>query len=490
MLKLRGGETLHKSKEIDRHSMVDSLVDMRYYPFKGTLPTNVSTEEAEYIPYEAKNLNTNTLEWEIEPAMKGYCDMANSFVITDKKPQLNGVDLNPIASGTQRTVFRPWQSLVEFKDSKLFLNGRDVSDTHDGGVYPYSALHKALLTEKNLDNIAGNLQYNTPHGVAQSLQLAPVSSKAVYEDLYDWGTVNVDNYLEGGNSICTYKYFKALNNNEYTVGTMGITRLRDGIWQQDKFLPPATQIRLQLVKNDINKVLHLADGGTWNGLTVTYTRATLYLRRCYPRDATIDSIVRLAETIPRQYPIVRGNTTYFAIPSGSSGFNRSSLLTGSKPSVVVVQFVSATAFNGTGNIHPFSSESVTLKKPDVASLFLRVGSRRYPQNYDYGHDANGILEMGDSFFEYLRCVEPDAGDILPAKAMMNPINKNLNVYVFNTRQNNENMFDRADDDTGLDGLEINAKFNSVTATDMVCVISSLSNDVISIDPNGKVITDN
>lgn len=489
-LKLAGGEALSNPKEITRDSMVDSLVDLRFYPFKGTLPTNISTEEAEFIPYEAKSLTTNTLEWEVEPSMKGYIDFANSFIVTERKPQLNGADLVPASNGAQRTIFRPWHSLVEFKDSKLFLNGKDVGDTHDGSVLPYASLHKAVLTEKNLDNLAGNISYQSPHGIAQSAQLVPTCSKASFEDLYDWGTCNVDSSLEGGNCVGVYKYFKALKFNEYVNGTTGITRLRDGIWKQEKFIPPATQIRLQLIKNDVSKVLHLADGGTWSGLSVLYTKATLYLRRVYPHDETIDSIVQLAQSIPRVYPLVKGNTTYFNIPSGSSGFNRSSLLTGSKPSVVVLQFVSATAFNGTGNIHPFSSESGANRKPDVSSLFLRVGSRRYPQNYDYGHEQASSLADANAFNEYIRCCEPDAGNTLPSRPMINPLNGNLNMYVFNTRQNNENMFDRADDDTGLDGVEVHCKFNYATSGDTVCVMTSFSNDVMTIDPNGKVLMDN
>ena len=491
MLKLRGGETLSKPQEItqDRINMANSLVDMRYYPFKGSLPTNISTEEAEYVPYEAKNLNTNVLEWDVDPAMEGYCDLDNSFVLTTKKPQVLGADVNPI-TGTQRIVFKPWSTLIEFKDTKLFLNNRDVSDVHDGGVYPYAALHKALLTEKDLDNIAGNVAYTSPHGTSFITQVFPTSSQSVFEDLYDWGGNNVDAEIETGNTIASYKYAKAIANNEFVAGTTTLTRLRDGIWRQDKFLPPSTQVRLQLVKNDVNKVLLFPTGANVAGTTILYTRATLYLRRVFPHKETIDSITQLAMTIPRQYPIVKSNTTYFTIPSGSSGFNRTALLTGSKPSVVVVQFVSANAFNGSAVIHPFSSEStVSLMKPDVSSMFLRVGSQRYPKNYEYGHDSLNFLEEGDDFVEYLRCCEPDAGDKLPARPMLNPMNKNLNVYVFNTRKNNENMFNRADDDTGLDGVEIHAKFNASIPSDVVCIMTAISNDVLEIDPSGKVIID-
>lgn len=491
MFKLAGGEALSKPQELDSISLADNLIDMRYYPFKGTLPTNISTEEAEYIPYEAKNLNTGMLEWEVEPAMKGYIDLNNSFVRTVKKIQYQGDDLN-LTNTAQRCVFESWQSLLEFKDAKLFLNGKDASDQHDGGVYPYSALHKALLTEKNLDNIAGNVQFKTYHDSTLSTQVSPASSKAIYEDLYDWAGNQIDLDITSANTINNYKLWKAVQYNEIVAGSTTITRLRDGIWQQDKFLPPATQMRLQLVKNDVAKVIRTPANGNVVNFSIAYSQATLYLRRCYPRDETIDSITSLAQTIPRQYPLVRGRTTYFNIPSGSFGVDRSSLLTGSKPSVVVVQFVSANAFNGSVVVHPFSCEtgaSTTTMKPDVASMFLRVGSRRYPQNFDYGHSNGNMLDETPSYMEYLRCCEPDAGDILPARPMLNPLNKNLNIYVFNTRQNNENMFDRADDDTGLDGIEIHAKFNVATTVDTVCVITAFSNDVLAIDPNGKVLTD-
>ena len=165
MLKLRGGETLNKQKEVQKYNLADALVDMRYYPFKPTLPENVSTDTAEFVTYEAKSLTSNILEFEVEPSTSGYLDLANSYIMINSKLQYNGADLS-FNVPNQRILAEPWQSLLMFKDVKTYVNNKEVSDQHDGGIYPYTALHKALLTEKNCDPVIVGTQSQTqtePH---------------------------------------------------------------------------------------------------------------------------------------------------------------------------------------------------------------------------------------------------------------------------------------------------------------------------------------
>ena len=158
--------------------------------------------------------------------------------------------------------------------------------------------------------------------------------------------------------------------------------------------------------------------------------------------------------------------------------------------MVVVQFVTANAFNGNIAVSPFSAQGFYTQNPDINSLYLRIGSERYPQNFEYGHDAGQTLGDGDAYQEYVRCCEPEADGSLPAKALLNPLNRSLNVYVFDNRQNNETMFNRADDATGLDSIELHCKFNQAVTADVVCIVSSFSNNLLSIEPNGKVVIDN
>ena len=313
MLKLRGGETLNKQKEVQKYNLADALVDMRYYPFKPTLPENVSTDTAEFVTYEAKSLTSNILEFEVEPSTSGYLDLANSYVMVSSKLQYNGADLS-FNVPTQRILAEPWQSLLMFKDVKTYVNNKEVSDQHDGGIYPYTALHKALLTEKNCDPVIGGTQVTNTNGTTSVVPLNATNAKNCYEDIYDWGATDIDSPLNT-NPVLLEKYNKVNGFREYSTGTTTIVCLRDGIWTQKGFLPPSSQLRIPCVKNDVLKIARfdtsLPPTAT---LTVLFQSATLYLRRCFPTEQTIESINQLAVSVPRAYPIMRASSTYDVVP--------------------------------------------------------------------------------------------------------------------------------------------------------------------------------
>ena len=91
------------------------------------------------------------------------------------------------------------------------------------------------------------------------------------------------------------------------------------------------------------------------------------------------SIDQRALVIPRMYPILRARTDYFNLQVGSSAIKLINVLSGSKPSCLVVQFVKQENFDGSYHKHIFQSNiEFSLRK-----LFVKLGSKRYPKNWEY-----------------------------------------------------------------------------------------------------------
>jgi hypothetical protein len=460
-LNLRGGEAL--SHDIPSEVLANAMVDLRYYPFKGSFPENVSTENAEYQLFNVDNLTSNIGTIEVNPSSTGYRDLKNSWIVVNYRI-VN--DTTGAAVRQDVCVANPLQSLLHFKDIKTYFDSRKVSDDHDD-IYPYNAFHKVCLTERNVG--CPNVYETT-------------SSKVIYEDIYDVGQelLNTNYSLSVTEWKAERQHLLDPNNNGIDL----VIRPQDGIWQQPAYIPPTTKLRIELVKNDAAKTIrYLPSTAATATYSFEYSSIQLYLRVVYPTDATRMSIDQRALVIPRMYPILRARTDYFTLPSGSSSVKLVNILAGSKPSALVVQFVTQTFFNGNQTaVHPFQGSGLPA---NVKSLFVRVGTKRYPKNYQYGIESASVLQNSNAYNEYVRLVKNDNDTDLQMEPFLPSDQRNYSLWFFNTRENQETIYNRADDPTGMDSITLEGSFNVSLTENLVCIVTALSNDVISINPNGQ-----
>jgi hypothetical protein len=482
---MRGGEVLSSS-----NSRAKQSIDTRYYPFSNNVQKNISTDTSEYQLVECKNIASNVLEFEVDPSSTGYIDLKNSYVLVNHKIQRDGVDI-----GSRNVAcYKENRGLIMFKDTKIYLNNKEVNDDHDSGLTPYAHLHKMCLMEEGNEKPKLTLNRrvitliangNNPSESDYNIDI-PCDKRILSEGLYDMGC----EYLQGTfgvtqtGSVEDEIYFK-LKADQYGMNT--VIRPRDAIWQQSSFLPPTTQLRVRLEKNDDSKLLHVNFGGCAN----VYGRATLFLRRVYPTETTSTSISALALQQPRLYPLTQSRTAYFNIPIGTSSINRVGLLSGSKPSILAVQFVKSSNFNVSDSFtgHPFDSGQIqpSFGAPSLSvnSLYCRVGSQRFPKNYEYGSDPDALFQDYESYNEYIRmCKTPDGEEII--KPFLSAASKVVQVYFINTRRNGEQMWEKQDEPTAMDSIELHCRFNSALTEDMVCIVSALSNSTMVISPSGQI----
>lgn len=495
---LRGGEVLSAKKNLN---MPRPVLDGRYYPFKDKLAQNISTMDAEYQVHNVKNIDSNVHEFEVDKASAGFIDLKNSYVLLRHKLQVGGTD--PDTVNAFNGAYKQNLSLLMYNDCKTYLNNREVNDEHDTYLTPYSWLHKTCLMEENAESPHLVTDYNLYEklgdddaGTTPTIGNAHLHSigdkRVIYEDLYDIGTQRLrgaprDQPTLSWKSLMYHRY------NCYDSGIQTVIRPRDGIWQNDHFLPPDTQIRLQLTTSADEKIIST----TVANVTNSFISAQLFLRRVYPHQETLQSIMALSKRQPRVYPVVNSRTTYFNIPTGTTSLDKVGLLSGSKPSVIVVQFVREDNFiANTGNGyagHPFNADQfkpLNTGKPEnpevsVSSLYVRVGSKRYPRNYEYSSENNNLGMGYNEYNEYVRACKTTSGDTA-IKPFLGPSSRSLQMYFINTRENNETMWDKVDEPTGMDSIELHCRLNSATTQDMVCVVSALSNGALTISPDGRV----
>lgn len=454
-MSLKGGEAL--SPNIPSEVLANAMVDLRYYPFKGNFPENISTDYAEYQLFNVDNRDSNIGVIEVNSSSTGYRDLKNSYILVNYRIVDNTGA--PVTSAV--AVTEPLQSLLHFKDIKTYFDSRKVSDEHDD-LYHYQSFHKTCLTEKNV----GAPQTNNT-----------VSSKTLFEDIYDVGSGHI---YENSNSAMDWKINRYAELDPSNNGIDLVIKPSDGIWNQSAFIPSTTKLRIELVKNDPSRSIRDV-GASGVEYKYEYSSIQLYLRVVYPTQSTQMTVDQRALVIPRMYPVLTARSNYFTLPTGSSTIKLVNVLSGSKPSCLVVQFVKQNVFNGSYTDSPLQADD----EFSIKKLFVRVGTKRYPRNWEYGTDDQGDLQGANSYNEYLRLVKNENETELQLEPFIPSDQRNFSIWFFNTRENQETIYNRADDPTGMDSIEIEGTFNNPLSANGVVIVTALSNDVVSISPTGQ-----
>lgn len=486
---LKGGEVLRPA---NFQNMPRAVIDPRYYPLRDRLDQNISTDYAEYQKHPVKNINSNLHEWEVDKASTGFIDLKNSYIVVRHKIQKDGADLTDATDA----VYKQNLSLLMYQDKKIYLNNREVNDQHDLNLSPYSDLHKICLTEEYGEAphlLTNDWDSNAAIPKADNTSvIAKGDKRSMYEDIYDIGTDNLESVFTQSATL-SWKAQAYWRFNASSTGVQTVIRPRDGVWQQPYFLPPDTQIRLRFQVTPDEKIISTSKVN----ITNEFLEADLYLRRVYPNQNTMESIIGLTLQRPRVYPVIHNRCTYFTLNQNVTSLNKTGLLSGSKPSVIVVQFVKASSFignlDGTNSSHPFSAGQYDYqttsgpKNPlvSVRSLYVKVGSKRYPRNFELGTESNNMTTDIVNYEEYLSCCKSTTNEVI--KPFLSPASKSMQLFFVNVRENNETMYDKVDEPTGLDSIDLNVQFNSsIGANDIVCVVSALSNGAVTMTPDGNV----
>eukprot|EP00049_Salpingoeca_infusionum_P016528 m.339132 g.339132 ORF g.339132 m.339132 type:complete len:515 (+) comp16091_c0_seq9:408-1952(+) len=494
MISMRGGEILSNTDQRTK-----KMVDLRYFSYTSDLDENINTERSYYQQIPVKNIESNVHEWDIQASSSGYRDLQNSYIVI--RQQLVDSDGNKV-SDTNKAVLKPLHSLLQYRNFRTYLNNVDVSDQNDGGLYPFTAFHRVCLTEEApgsygaisftdkgiIDTTAGGSGFDSS---AVQVTGNTADARLLYEDLCDIGITDLTSNYKNSALMSTRSQYR-----EY-MGVSGdtVVRPKDGIWQQDRYIPPDTQIRIQGELNT-NKALINRDNTVTplKDFDVDILSCNLYLRIVFPNDATRMNLMELAKEQARYFPVIRARTTYFNIPSGSVSAVKSGLLAGSRPSVLAVQFVTENTFNSSNyddhlyNGGMVSATAGSIDKIPIKNLYCQVGNQRYPPEYQYGREKGELAQDANSYLEYTRLCQTMSGDAA-IKPFLSPLSKAYNIYFLNTRQNGEDMYgNKVNDATSLDSINLNVTFGAALAQASVCIVTALSNGQVTMSPSGAVAT--
>jgi len=466
MLKLEGG------------SLTQTVIDKRYTA-QSDLETNISTQSAELVRYSVVgNLNSNQLEFQVEPSASGYIDLKNSYIASQVRILKGGVPGTPV-TGADNSYPKAFTSLLQWSDIKTYINDVEVSD-ENSGLYAYTAWAKTALEQSNL--ASANFA-EIPGASSQGPRLIQSSDPRATE-----GIVMPDNQkLCGGEQSMISVYMRAKYFNQ--AGTDGYydvkTSVKDAVWQQPDYLPPNCRLRIVLTKNADAQVIEDFTA-TVNNNTLEYNSCFLFLKKVYPSPsmATVAKQVQMDRGM--LYTLLRARTAQVAFNTSQGTLSANGLLASQNPSIVVVGFYNDLDTASLYKQHSYNSQI------KFNSLYIRVGGERIPANFDY--ERNSDTSTAGSLIDYNEYLHA-----CKASSLNNTLSDNdrpiisyeayqgLSLYVFNCKRNLETVFGR-DDSSNVNGsVDVYARFTGQAVGNQArMIVIGLSHDQVMIDKHGKV----
>lgn len=315
----------------------------------------------------------NSSDWYLDPTQI-WLYTKNKIVFhdgTDLPEQEAPADGQPAVT-PDRSIVYPVNNFhsSRFRALDVHLNGRLI--TPSDNLYPYRAYLETLLTHR-------------PDVAKNQLQL-----QMFYQDeggnAERWDETRRDPLLLGtSNNKGAVARFRRTKFSR-TFETMG--RLHFGLANQEKLLPPNTELRFKLTRAE-NKFCLMARGED-REYRVRIDKALLYVQL-----KKVANHVQLAHEeaylkFNAKYPIINSEIRHFAKPQGLSELGEDNILTNSTlPSKVVVGIVHTTAFSGNNTRNPFCFLPVNVKE-----ITLKINSQPLPFERIQVDFANGCYSQG------------------------------------------------------------------------------------------------
>ena len=132
----------------------------------------------------------------------------------------------------------------------------------------------------------------------------------------------------------------------------------------DKLLPPGIDMSMKFLPND-DKFIFMSTEGANFGPKLVIKEMNLIIHTKQLSDATELAHRALVREKNMRLPYTRVMMKHVAIPSGSSTICLDNIFTGGLPDLVVMGFVSDTAFAGSYTDNPFNFQNFKVKRMDM-----------------------------------------------------------------------------------------------------------------------------
>ena len=177
------------------------------------------------------------------------------------------------------------------------------------------------------------------------------------------------------------------------------------VFHIDKLIPPGIDMTIKFMPNDDKFIIMSSDADNL-GPKVVIKDMSLIIRTKQLSDATELAHRALVKEQNMRLPYTRVLMKHIAIPANSSTICLDNIFTGSLPDLVVMGFVSDSAFAGSYTENPFNFRNFKIKRMDLFRNGKRVPSQGYQpdftkQIYNAEYD---IFQEQLGFGEGDRCV--------------------------------------------------------------------------------------
>ena len=291
-----------------------------------TINKQIILEKGSWVDvFPLNNLNsTSPIEFTINGSSDEFLDFDSSML----KLKLKIVNSDGNADLTDVDLVSPINNWLHsaFSDVILSINGTQV----EGGnmTYPYKAYLTNLLT----------------HGkIAKETHM---QASGWYKDSASKFNSATDN--------AGYTARNKLIKKSTSVQLCGPLLL--DFFSQAKCCLPNTEVSIKLIpsKPEFQLMALSTDAAAAKKFTVVYEEAVLRIRRIKAVPSFLSAVENNLNMQNALYPIQHTEVTTYTIPTGNKSHNKEVLFRGRMPKLVIVGFVTNSAYNGTYKENPFN----------------------------------------------------------------------------------------------------------------------------------------
>ena len=425
-------------------------IDHRAYPFEDSLEVPLTVKEIRYENYSPissltgiTSATTSRIEFNVpavsDQSMYNLKDSYVQFAIAV-----------PTLAGNQGLTMMASNALVP--DVQVYFGSVLVSEPHSGGMYPWQAFVKDMLTRPTaaaLSNYTGtDMKRNTIEELEFISTGTGYSSIRCADDGGGGAGSGAPNFIGATKVYCT-------NSTIYIR-----FRIHDGIFQTSKFFPANMNLRIVLTLKLMNAFQENPGSTQVSGGAVTLSDAQFLLSRVFLSDDSLRAQNQALMRSPLKYILPYSKVETKMVQSGQTFFNVNGLFQSqTKPDLVAILFQNSTTdktwpFFACGAA-PANGSTNMINAPAASSLYVRWNGRQYPA------PTCSPLNSADirSYDAYVsQCLE-DESPFLPYLNWT----RHFTVYYISLRDDGEKMFGKAPMlETG--SLEILCNFTAATTT--------------------------
>ena len=327
-------------------------------------PTMTAVQESQWIEHFpiASLTNNAPIEFIIPPQTEHWTDLSQSYLYV--KFKIVKADGQPLDADSNVAPVNNFLHSM-FSSVDLYLNNKLISSNSD--TYPYRAYIENLLS------------YN-----ADSKSTFLNASVLWVEDTAD----QFDTLNHNGANTGLQKRIGFIAQSK-TAELFG--RLHLDLFQQEKYLPNGTEIRLRLNRASPN--FCLTGGNNAPNAKLVLESVSLHVRNVELLPVVANDLNQVIAQQNMKIPIRRVEVKTFTIGNGIQSKVEDHLFQGQLPKRVFIAMVTNAAFNGAYATNPFRFQHFNLSKLDASCNGHSIHNRPFEPNFEQGLYLKSYLSL-------------------------------------------------------------------------------------------------